>query len=113
MSFLSEIQGLLAPLNVPVETGSFTDAAPDTYLVVVPLAEKFDCFADNLPQVDICEARISIFAKGNYTALKNAVVKAFLDAEFTITDRRYIGYENESGYHHYNVDVANYHEMEE
>jgi len=31
----------------------------------------------------------------------------------TITDRRYIGYENDTGYHHYAVDVAHYYEMEE
>jgi hypothetical protein len=40
-------------------------------------------------------------------------VKALLAAGYTITDRQYIGYETETGYHHYNVDVAQYYEMEE
>ena len=55
MTILSEIQTVMTPLNIPVETGVFTTKAPD----------------------------------------------------------QYIGYEAESGYHHYNVDVAKYYEMEE
>lgn len=113
MSLLSKIQTILAPIGVPVETGVFSDKAPDKYIVVVPLTENFDYFADNQPQVDVHEARISIYTKGNYSTLKNAVVKAFLNAEFTITDRQYLGYEADTGYHHYNIDVANYYEMEE
>ena len=34
-------------------------------------------------------------------------------AGITITARQYIGFEAESGYHHYNVDAADYYEMEE
>lgn len=32
---------------------------------------------------------------------------------FYITDRRYIGYETETGYHHYAIDVAQIYELEE
>ena len=45
--------------------------------------------------------------------LKNDIVNAFLKAEYTITNRQYIGYETDTGYHHYNIDVDNYYEMEE
>ena len=45
--------------------------------------------------------------------LANQIVKKLLNAEFTITDRRYIGYETETGYHHYVVDAAKHYEMEE
>ena len=31
----------------PVETGVFSDAAPDTYLVLTPLSDTFDLHADN------------------------------------------------------------------
>ena len=76
--------------------------------------EKFsDSMADNRPHVDIQEARLSIFSKSGYSAMKNAVVRALLNADLTITARQYIGYETETGYHHYNVDVANYYETEE
>jgi len=113
VSLLSEIHDILRPVGIPVETGVFSDKAPDEYIVVVPLTENYDYFADNQPVVDIHEARISIFTKGNYLSIKNAVVKAFLVAEFTVTNRQYIGYEADTGYHHYIVDVANYYETED
>ena len=36
-----------------------------------------------------------------------------LGADFYITDRRYIGFETETGYHHYAIDVAQIYELEE
>ena len=49
----------------------------------------------------------------NYTKLKNALVRALLGADFYITDRRYIGFETETGYHHYAIDVAQIYDLEE
>nr|WP_278532777.1 hypothetical protein [Dehalococcoides mccartyi] len=46
-------------------------------------------------------------------SLKNQIVRALLDADFTITDRRYIGHEDDTGYHHYAIDVAKNYELEE
>ncbi len=113
MSILAEIQAAIEPLGVPIETGVFTDAAPARYIVVVPLTDAFDLHADNAPGVEVQEARLSLFSQGSYTAMKSAVTKALLAADFTITERRYIGYETDTGYHHYNVDVAKYYEMED
>lgn len=113
MSVLSDIQTTLEPLGIPLETGVFKDDAPEKYIVVVPMADTFDLHADNGPGCDVQEARISLYAKGSYTEDKNAIVHALLGADFTITDRRYIGYETETGYFHYNVDVAKHYEMEE
>jgi hypothetical protein len=113
MSLLEELKATLTPLGIPIETGVFTDTAPDKYIVVVPLADTFDIHADNSPGVDIQEARLSLYCKGNYTKDKNRIVRSLLDADFTITDRRYIGYETETGYFHYAVDVAKFYEMEE
>ena len=104
---------MLSGLGIPVETGVFTDKAPAKYVVVVPLTDTFALHADNVPSWDVQEARISLYAQGNYTKEKNVIVKALLAAEMTITDRRYIGYETETGYHHYAVDVAQCYEMEE
>lgn len=113
MSLLTDLQTIFEPLDIPIETGVFTDKAPNQYVVIVPLSDIFDLHADNTPSVDIQEARLSIYCQGNYTALKNKIVKALLSAGLTITARQYIGFETETGYHHYNVDVANYYEMEE
>lgn len=69
--------------------------------------------ADNAPGCETQEARLSLFTKGSYTKLKNALVRALLGADFYITDRRYIGFETETGYHHYAIDVAQIYELEE
>lgn len=113
MSVLSDLQTTLGGLEIPIETSVFTDTAPDQYMVVVPLSDTFALHSDNAPDGELQEARISIYTQGSYTKAKNAVVKALLRDEFTITGRQYIGYETETGYHHYNVDVAKYYEMEE
>lgn len=113
MNVLSNIQSALAPLGIPLETGVFKDKAPERYLVVVPLVDTFALHADNAPGIDVQEARISLYAQGNYMKDKNRLVKTLLAEDFTITDRRYIGYEKETGYHHYAVDVARHYEMEE
>ena len=113
MSVLADIQSAISGLGIPIETGVFTDKAPAKYIVVVPLADSFDLHADNAPGCDVQEALISLYAQGSYTKEKNAIMKALLAADMTITDRRYIGYENDTGYHHYAVDVAKHYEMEE
>ena len=113
MSALEELNTLLSDLEVPVETGIFSDAAYARYAVLVPLTDTFDLHADNRPGVDIQEVRISLYAKDSYTRLKNSIIRELLRNDFTITDRMYIGFEMDTGYHHYNVDVAKYYEMEE
>lgn len=112
MSILSDLNNTLESLGIPIETGVFTETAPEKYIVIVPLSDTFDVHADNRPEIDVQEARISIFCKGSYTKEKNSIVKLLLKSDFTITDRRYIGYEPDTGYFHYNVDVAKYYEME-
>ena len=67
---------------------------------------QLELHADNAPGCETQEVRLSLFTKGNYTKLKNAIVRALLGADFYITDRRYIGFETETGYHHYAIDVA-------
>ena len=113
MNILSQLYSVLSGLDIPIETGVFKDEAPDRYIVIIPMVDSFDLHADNAPIIDVQEVRLSLYSKGNYTKDKNALVKVLLANDFTITDRRYIGYETETGYHHYAVDVAQYYEMEE
>lgn len=112
MSALSEISSLISGLDIPVETGLFSGPAPDAYTVLVPISDNFDLHADNGPEVDIQEVRVSIYTKGSYTGLKNSITAGLLRAGFTVTDRRYIGFEPETGYHHYAVDAAKYYLFE-
>ena len=113
MSLLSELNAIAESCGVPVETGIFSDAAPDTYLVLTPLSDSFDLHADNRPGIDTQEVRLSLFTKGSYTKLKNRLVRTLLGADFYITDRRYIGFETDTGYHHYAIDVAKSYVWEE
>ena len=113
MSVLSDIQLAITPLGIPIETGVFKDEAPERYIVVVPIADTFDLHADNRPGIDIQEVRLSLFTKGSYTKLKNRLVRTLFGADFYITDRRYIGFETDTGYHHYAIDVAKSYVWEE
>lgn len=113
MSLLSEIKTAVENCGVSVETGVFSETPPNCYAVVTPLADTFELHADNAPEYETQEARISLFSKDNYTRLKNALVRSLLKADFTVTDRRYNGYENDTGYHHYVIDVAKLYGLEE
>lgn len=112
MSLLSELNTILKPL-VPIETGIFSDKPPNRYLVITPLADTFEIYADDRPGNEIQEARLSLFDKGSYTTVKNKIVRTLLNADFTITDRRYVGHEDDTGFHHYAIDVAKQYELEE
>ena len=106
MSALEQLNGIMDTVGIPVETGVFSGVPPDEYCVLTPLADRFALFGDNKPLIDVSEVRVSLFSKGNYRRRKNQIIKALLAAEFTITDRRYIGHEGDTGCHHAIVDVA-------
>ncbi|GHV48708.1 hypothetical protein FACS189499_08690 [Clostridia bacterium] len=116
MSLLSELNTLLSPL-APVETGIFSGSelsvhwtvrTPDEYFILTPLSNDFDVFADNRPNVDIQNVRVSLYSKKNYNQLLSLITIRLMDAEIIITERRYIGYESDTNYHHYMVDVSKY-----
>jgi len=44
--------------------------------------------------------------------MKAAITKALLAADFTITDRQYIGHEPDTSYHHYAIDAAKIYSLE-
>lgn len=113
MSLLAELNTLLEPTGLPVETGVFSDAAPDSYLVLTPLSDSFEMFADNKPHFETQEIRLSLFSKGSYIRHRNSIVRALLDGDYTITDRRYIGWDDTSGYHQYAIDIQKDYELKE
>ena len=113
MNILRELNSLLDSLGVNVETGVFSDTVPEEYAVITPLADTYDLFSDNSPEFETQEARLSLYFKGNYLKQKNRILKALLDADFTITDRQYIAHEDDTGYHHYAIDTAKIYPIEE
>lgn len=113
MNILEEVKTLLEPLNIPIETGVFSDTAPDRYIVLVPLVDSYPLNADDTPQADEQELRITIFSKSNYISLKDQIAGRLVSNYFYITDRRYNGFDTETGYHQYVIDVAKTYEITE
>jgi hypothetical protein len=106
VNILADTNSLLEGLGVRVETGVFSDVAPEEYAVITPLADSFELFGDDLPGFETQEARLSLYSKGNYLALKSRITIALLAAGFTISDRWYLGHEDDTGYHHYAIDLV-------
>lgn len=113
MNILQEVKAIIEDLNVPVETGVFKDKAPDTYVVLVPLSDTYPLNADDKPQTDYQGLRISLFSKTNYLTLKNRILTKLIDSCFYITERIYNGYDTETEYYHYTIDVEKNYEIEE
>ncbi len=110
---LGELNDLFSELDIPVESGVFSEIAPTQYCVLTSLTDNFDIFANNQPMIDIQEVRISFFSKGNYLKMKKQIIRALLKSEFTITNRLFLGFDEETDYYHVAIDVAKYYEMEE
>ena len=107
LPLLEQLASVADGLSIRFEVGLYTQTPPPaTYLVATPLADEFDLYADNTPGVEIEEVRLALFTKGNYLALRDRLTGALLDAGLTVTARRYVGFEPDTGYHHYSVDVA-------
>ena len=106
MSMLEELNTIVESAGLPVETGVFSGTAPDEYVVLTPISEHFALFSDDVPGMNIEEARLSLFSKKNYTQKKDLLVRMLLTAGFVVTDRRYIGFEADTKYHHFSTDVA-------
>ncbi|WP_418790914.1 hypothetical protein [Phosphitispora sp. TUW77] len=113
MNLLIELNNLLDGLSIPVETGVFSGNAPEEYVVITPLVDTYELYADNRPEYETQEARLSLFTKGSYTQIKRQIEASLISLEIIVTDRRYIGHENDIGYHHYAIDVAKEYGLED
>lgn len=106
MSILETLNFVIEELGIPVETGEYSEKVPPVYVVLTPLVDSYELFSDNKPQAETEEVRVSLFNYGNYIENKNKICEAILDADLIITNRRYIGFDRETGYHNYAIDVA-------
>lgn len=111
MSLLSDLKTLIEALDIPVETGKFSGKPPDEYIVMVPIHDDYELYADDLPGADVQSVRLSLYTKGSYIRQKNRVLKALLLAGIIVTDRLYIEFEQDTGYHHYNIDVEDVYDV--
>ncbi|GHU48360.1 hypothetical protein FACS1894120_6770 [Clostridia bacterium] len=102
---LTELNAVLTETKIKIETGIFSGIPPKKYIVLTPLTDDFVLYADNKPQFDIQEVRISLFSKENYIADKNKIIALLFENDFQITERRYGGYDVILGYHAYSIDT--------
>lgn len=109
-ALLEQLTMIADKLGLPFEVGLYSNTpAPDTYLVATPLTDMLDVFADNQPSIEVEEVRLALFTKSNYLDLRNLITRVLLNAELTITGRAYVGFEADTGFHHYAIDVATHH----
>ncbi len=104
MGILNELTSIFSSLSIPCETGRMSSPAPDTFCVLIPVGES-SLWGDDGIDVNVEECVISLFTKENYIALKNRIISALLACGFTVNDRRYIEYEEDTGYFHYEITV--------
>ncbi|MHB1151360.1 MAG: hypothetical protein ACYCWE_19470 [Eubacteriales bacterium] len=112
MNFLEELKSIINNLGIAVETGVFNGTPSDEYVVITPMSDIYVVFADNKPEYETQEARLSLFKKSNYIARKKQLTKSLLSADFTITERRYVGHEDDTGFFHYSIDVMKAYNLE-
>ncbi len=113
MSLFVDLNAIFNTLEIPVETGVFGGSFPGEYVTITPLSEVFELYGDNKPLAETQEARLSLYSKGSYLIHKNQIVKALLAGDFSITARHFIGFESDTKYHHYAIDVAKLYYLEE
>lgn len=107
---LEQLASVADGLGIAFEVGLYTQTPPPaTYLVATPLVDEFDLYADNTPGVEIEEVRLALFTTGNYLALRDQLTHTLIDTGLTVTARRYVGFEPDTGYHHYSIDTATHH----
>ena len=106
-SLLETLTRICVDLGLPVSVGNHAASpAPETYVVLTPLAETFEVFADELPGAEVIQVRASLFTKTDHQHVSRALTNELLAEGVTITGRRYVGFEDDTKYHHGAVDAA-------
>ena len=106
-TLLETLTRICKALSLPVSVGNHASTpAPDIFVVLTPLAETFELFAGNVPGAEVIEVRASVFTKTDYQPVAQALVAELLEAGVTVTGRRYVGFEDDTKYHHWAVDTA-------
>ena len=70
MSLLKDLNSLLEPIGIPIETGVFSGKPPEEYIVITPMSDRLDFYADNQAHSVIEEARLSFSQKRITSSLK-------------------------------------------
>jgi len=113
MNILNDITIIIKGLGFVVETGILSKTTSDAYVIITPSADSHEFFVNDRSEFASQEVRISIFSKGRYIEMKDKILDALQEANYTITHRQYVGHEDDTGYHHYAVDIVKLHPTKE
>jgi hypothetical protein len=102
---LAELTKLLAPI-APIETGYFSEEAPETYIVLTPIMDDLTDYSDDLPENTAPEMRISLFTTSNYQTIIGRITVLLLENGCTITARQLADFDNDTKYYNYAIDVT-------
>jgi hypothetical protein len=105
MNILEELTEILTSLGVKFETGVFTDEQSDELVVIVPLEDTFDAYADNLPTIDRQTVRLAVLSRNNPYDLRDKIVNELLKANFSILNRKYGGFNSDTKHHVMTVEA--------
>lgn len=109
---LEQLTALCKKLNLPSATGAFNASpAPEQFAVLTPIADVYDLHAANEPGVEVEHVRLSVYSKGNYLHLRDLISHALLQTGITVEARTYVGFEADTGFHHYAIDCATHHTL--
>lgn len=108
MSLNERVINALAPLNVSVTViENPTDSGKrDKFIVIIPTSDNFELYADDKPLATVETAELALYCKGNYLGFRDKVTELLITADITITNRRYLEFEQDTDYHHYIIEVA-------
>ena len=112
-SLLSDLKRLIDGLGIRCETGVLTGKAPDTYTVLTPIQDYYSVEGDDVPLDEVQEVRISLYTKNAWRSLKRSIEKACIAAGLCIVGRRYVEREDDTGFFHYAIDIANCYSLEQ
>lgn len=104
MTTLQELKEIIEGLEIPVETAMHSDSLAQKYVVLTPI-EATMIYYDDRPDMVVHSTTISLFSKENYIKTINRIISALINADYTITDSRFVEREKDSGYFHYSIDV--------
>ena len=106
-SLLESITRIAGEHNLPCATGVWANSpAPASYLVLTPVADILEVYGDNAPGIEVEHVRANLYTHANYLQLRDRLTAAFLNAGITVEARVYVGFEADTGYHHYAFDLA-------
>lgn len=104
---LEQVTRIAGEQNLACATGVWADSpAPNSYLVLTPIADVLEGYGDNTAGVEVEHTRASLYTKTNYLQLRDRLTAAFLNAGITVEARTYVGFEADTGYHHYAFDLC-------